>query len=163
MHFLNIGVFRRTVALLLVVGMLALNSGCATLAHRSSASGHGEQSTVNCNGEGDVCPWLLGDAGLLLLGVVPGVIAFIVDFSTGAWQHSAVAQATATPDRVATAFLMFNPDRTKPHNTVPVLVPVRASKDNQETGPGADAEQAASVQAYHPLRFASHSADRETP
>ena len=163
MHISNIGLFRRSVALMLVVSMVALTSGCATLAHRSSAGGQRERSTVDCNGEGDVCPWLLGDAGLLLLGVVPGVIAFIVDFSTGAYQHSNLAQALPRPDKVATTSLLFTPDRTRPDNTGPVPVPARSPKVNQETGRSADAGQPASAEPYHPLRFANHSADRETP
>lgn len=31
-------------------------------------------------------PWLLGDAVLLLPGLVPGLIAFGIDFYTGAWR-----------------------------------------------------------------------------
>jgi len=30
---------------------------------------------------------MAADAAWLLAGVVPGVVAFIVDFSTGAWNH----------------------------------------------------------------------------
>jgi len=50
-------------------------------------------------------PWLLGDAELLLPGLVPGLIAFGIDFYTGAWrvldktQH--VYVSTRPPDVVA--------------------------------------------------------------
>lgn len=105
---------RRSLALLLIVSHLFLSTGCATLAHRSSASGQYARSTANCSGTGEVCPWLLGDAGLLLLGVVPGVIAFIVDFGTGAWRHSDHGRATNTSDEVASAYLLFSPPETGP-------------------------------------------------
>ena len=32
-------------------------------------------------------PFLLGDAALLLVGVVPGVVALTVDFATGSWRY----------------------------------------------------------------------------
>ena len=32
-------------------------------------------------------PFLLGDAALLLVGVVPGVVALAVDFATGSWRY----------------------------------------------------------------------------
>jgi len=103
---------RRAVALLLIVSHLCLFSGCATLAHRSSASGQHAQSTANCSGAGEVCPWLLGDAGLLLLGIVPGVIAFIVDFGTGAWRHADTGRVMTASDEVASAHLLFSPTPT---------------------------------------------------
>ncbi|UCC28965.1 MAG: hypothetical protein JSU86_12265 [Phycisphaerales bacterium] len=104
---------RRSVALLLIVSHLFLFSGCATLAHRSSASGQHAQSTADCSGTGEVCPWLLGDAGLLLLGVIPGVIAFIVDFGTGAWRHADAGRAMTASDEVASAHLLFSPPETR--------------------------------------------------
>ena len=99
---------RRTVAVLLIASHLALCSGCATLAHRSSVTGQRMRVTPNCEGTGDVCPWLAADAGLLLLGVVPGVIAFIVDFGTGAWRHVDDEQVTTASDEVASAYLLFD-------------------------------------------------------
>lgn len=105
---------RRAVVLLLIVSHLFLFSGCATLAHRSSASGQHAQSTADCSGAGEVCPWLLGDAGLLLLGVIPGVIAFIVDFGTGAWRHADHGRVMTTSDEVASANLLFGPPETGP-------------------------------------------------
>jgi len=75
-------------SLALVVAMMNLATGCATLAHRTTVDKHG-QTKQTCTGCGDnACPWLLGDAGLLLLGIIPGVIAFAVDFGNGEWQHS---------------------------------------------------------------------------
>ncbi len=103
---------RRAVASLLIVSHLCLSSGCATLAHRSSASGQRERSTASCDGSTDVCPWVAGDAGLLLLGIVPGVIAFIVDFGTGAWRHTETDQVTTAPDKVPSAHLLFTPAST---------------------------------------------------
>ncbi|RME40183.1 MAG: hypothetical protein D6788_03940 [Planctomycetota bacterium] len=71
----------------LAIGSLLASSGCATLAHRSSVSGRYVRHTANCTGEGDKCPWLASDALLLFAGIVPGVVAFAVDFSSGAWKH----------------------------------------------------------------------------
>jgi len=79
--------FRRVVTSLLIAGTLTLSSGCATLAHRSSFSTSDRHSETPCGGGGEVCPWILGDVGLLFLGIVPGVIAFAVDFGTGCWRH----------------------------------------------------------------------------
>lgn len=95
------GALRRWVASALVAGHLCLSGGCATLAHRNSYSYQAKQSVTACEGNGTVCPWLVGDALLLLPGVVPGVIAFIVDFGTGAWRHDGYA-TTATPADAAT-------------------------------------------------------------
>lgn len=102
------GMFRRTLSTMLILGHLCLASGCATLAHRSSVSGNRVRSTSNCSGAGSVCPWLWADAGLLLLGIVPGVVAFIVDFGTGAWQHDYPVDARDT-EEVASAHLLFDP------------------------------------------------------
>ena len=88
-------------ACLLVAATPCLFSGCATLAHRSSASGQRVQTTSNCDGQGDVCPWLAGDALLLLPGIVPGVVAFIVDFGTGAWQHDGHGDTASPADELA--------------------------------------------------------------
>ena len=79
--------FRRVVASLLIASTLSLTSGCATLAHRSSFSASDRHSGTACGGGGEVCPWLIGDALLLFAGVIPGVIAFAVDFGTGCWRH----------------------------------------------------------------------------
>ena len=94
----NTGTFRRSVASMLIVANLCLSSGCATLAHRSTLSGRGGQTSSSCRAQGEVCPWLIGDALLLLAGVVPGVIAFVVDFATGAWRHDAYAQEASPSD-----------------------------------------------------------------
>ena len=99
---------RRTVAVLLITTHLALYSGCATLAHRSSVTGQQMRVTSNCDGTGDVCPWLAADAGLLLLGVVPGVVALIVDFGTGAWHHIDDEQVRTASDEVTSTNLLFD-------------------------------------------------------
>jgi hypothetical protein len=106
------GALRRFVAITLVAGHLALASGCATLAHRSSVSGKYVRSTAQCTGAGDTCPWIWGDAGLLLLGVVPGVVAFIVDFSNGAIHHNHPTEVRDARDEVASAHLLFSPPNT---------------------------------------------------
>ena len=92
--------FRRLIVAVLLVGNLALSQGCATLAHRSSYSYAGKESITSCEEHGNVCPWLIGDALLLLPGVVPGVIAFAVDFGTGAWRHDEFPATTTPPDEV---------------------------------------------------------------
>ena len=56
------------------------------MAHRGP-SGDRVRVSSACQGKGHVCPWLVGDAAWLFAGVVPGVVAFIVDFGTGAWNH----------------------------------------------------------------------------
>ena len=94
---------RRWIGSVLVAATVCWTSGCATLAHRSSGTGQGRQSTLHCAGRGDTCPWLIGDALLLLPGIVPGVIAFAVDFGTGAWRHGAYADAVGPSDHVAVA------------------------------------------------------------
>ncbi len=78
---------RLSAAVLLIASGLCLSSGCATLAHRNSYSYHHKEAVVSCEDKSEVCPWLVGDALLLIPGVVPGVVAFAVDFGTGAWQH----------------------------------------------------------------------------
>ena len=35
----------------------------------------------------DLDPWLIGDAGLLIFYVIPGLIALGVDFATGGWRN----------------------------------------------------------------------------
>ena len=86
MTILKMFLRRRTIAALLLIGHVSLASGCATIAHRNAYS-FPNKSSEPCHSDGATCPWLIGDALLLIPGVVPGVIAFIVDFSTGAWQH----------------------------------------------------------------------------
>lgn len=113
MRTIEKNLLRRLVSFLLVVVYLPIATGCATLAHRSSVSGERVRSTSNCAGAGEVCPWLLGDAGLLLLGIVPGVIAFIVDFGTGSWQHPAASEIRTASDETASAFLLFDPPRAQ--------------------------------------------------
>ena len=99
---LNTKALCRWTACLFIVAAPWLFSGCATLAHRSSVSGQHVHTTSNCDGHGDVCPWLVGDALLLLPGVVPGVVAFAVDVGTGAWDHDAhvVTASSKTKARV---------------------------------------------------------------
>ena len=96
-------VLRRSVAWALVSASLCLSTGCATLAHRSSVSGERVRTTSDCSGSGDTCPWLIGDALLLLPGIVPGVIAFVVDFGTGAWRHDSYAETARPGGDVAVA------------------------------------------------------------
>ena len=100
---LNTKALCRWTAGLLVAATTCLSSGCATLAHRSSVSGQHAQTTSNCDGHGDVCPWLGGDALLLIPGVVPGVVAFAVDFGTGAWQHDGHGETGRQDDALAAA------------------------------------------------------------
>ncbi len=80
------GLARYGLTAVLAAALLLSGSGCATLAHRNSA-GHRARSTEMCKGDESVCPWLAGDAAWLLAGVIPGVVAFIVDFGSGAWKH----------------------------------------------------------------------------
>ena len=101
---------RCSIVSLLVMCILVLQSGCATLAHRSSATGQNSRATANCAGGGDTCPWILGDALLLIPGIVPGVIAFAVDFGTGAWRHDGYAQ-TQNPTSDVTFANMQDEDR----------------------------------------------------
>ena len=75
---------RRLVSVALAAG-LTVSSGCATLAHRNANSA--DSQTKSCGRSGEACPWLVGDALLLIPFLIPGVIAFIVDFSTGEWKH----------------------------------------------------------------------------
>ena len=43
--------------------------------------------------------WLIGDAALLLLGIIPGLIAGGIDFGTGAWRNLDDVQHVIVPDR----------------------------------------------------------------
>jgi hypothetical protein len=106
MRYFHRSVFRQAVALLLIAGTLCWSTGCATLAHRSSYSYDGKESVTACEHKTEICPWLIGDALLLLPGIVPGVIAFAVDFGTGAWRHDgygATASARTEPDPIMPA------------------------------------------------------------
>ncbi len=85
----------RFVAYSLIVGVGWLSPGCATLAHRHGGAVQASGASLECEGRGEVCPWLIGDAALLILGVIPGVVAFVVDFSTGAWEHDRDAVTTS--------------------------------------------------------------------
>lgn len=49
-----------------------------------------------------MCPWLIGDAVLLVPFILPGVVAFIVDFGTGAWRHDEFPQPPEEEAAVAT-------------------------------------------------------------
>jgi hypothetical protein len=88
-----------------LAGGLSIFGGCATLAHRSSHDYEGKKNVTSCDREGSVCPWLIGDALLLLPFLIPGVIAFCVDFGTGAWKHDAYA-----PEEVHTASAEETPE-----------------------------------------------------
>ena len=80
----------------LLINTTWLMPGCATLAHRNAQSHSGNANARTCASDGAVCPWIVGDALLLIPGIVPGVIAFIVDFSTGEWQHGGSARTADT-------------------------------------------------------------------
>ena len=43
--------------------------------------------------------WLVGDMGWFLLGGIPGIIAFGVDFGTGAWRQLDDRQLVRVPER----------------------------------------------------------------
>lgn len=45
--------------------------------------------------------WLLGDAGLLLLGIIPGIIGFGIDFTSGGWREYQNPQILVVPDSPA--------------------------------------------------------------
>ena len=45
-------------------------------------------------------PWLIGDAGLLILFVVPGAVALGVDFGMGTWQLLDDPQRVYVPDHM---------------------------------------------------------------
>ena len=100
---LKMRALRRWVASVLVAANLCLSGGCATLAHRSSYSYTGKKTVTSCESKGTICPWLIGDALLLLPGLVPGLIAFAVDFGTGAWRHDEFPETTSPPDAGADA------------------------------------------------------------
>lgn len=76
----------RTMVTLLIAGMGYATTGCATLAHQTRP-GQRFNPVAACDGESGPCPYMAGDAALLMMGVVPGAIALVVDFSTGAWMH----------------------------------------------------------------------------
>ncbi len=57
-----------------------------------------DYSTVPVQLSYDPDPWLLGDAALLIPFVVPGVIAFGVDFATGAWRKLHPQQIVHVPE-----------------------------------------------------------------
>ena len=44
-------------------------------------------------------PWLIADGVLLLFFVVPGVVAFGIDFGTGAWRNLRGTQVVHVPER----------------------------------------------------------------
>ena len=79
-------VLKRVVSLTLILSVGLLSTGCATMAHKSSSGQW--QAVSSCDAEaGELCPWVAGDVGLLLLGVIPGVVALAVDASNGAMHH----------------------------------------------------------------------------
>lgn len=88
MKLLNHKRFRRCVGAMACAMIVSQSLGCATMAHRSSMSNTPVRRTADCNGVGEVCPWVAGDTLLLFAGVLPGLIAFAVDYSTGAWNHN---------------------------------------------------------------------------
>lgn len=88
------GTVRRLIPALLMTVATMSAGGCATLAHRSSHAYPGRQAVESCDSKSDLCPWLVGDALLLIPGLVPGLIAFAVDFGTGAWHHDNYAPSS---------------------------------------------------------------------
>ncbi|MEK6797829.1 MAG: hypothetical protein AABZ12_02560 [Planctomycetota bacterium] len=76
----------RCIPLVVAAAMPGL-SGCATLAHKTDASGLHARRTEKCDGANGVCPWVAADCAWLLAGVVPGVVALVVDWGTGCWNH----------------------------------------------------------------------------
>ena len=86
MRTIRTSTFCRSLSAWMVAIALCCSSGCATMAHRGP-SGDSVRVSSACKGKGHVCPWVAADAAWLLAGVVPGVVALIVDFSTGAWNH----------------------------------------------------------------------------
>ncbi|MEW6744552.1 MAG: hypothetical protein AB1486_17495 [Planctomycetota bacterium] len=49
----------------------------------------------------DADPWLIGDAALLVLGIVPGLVALGIDFGTGAWRNLHERQTILLPQPVS--------------------------------------------------------------
>ncbi len=84
--------FRRITAVVAGLGLM-VSTGCATLAHHNAHSYKGKEVVTNCETKTHVCPWMIGNALLLIPGIVPGAIAFAVDFGTGAWNHDHTAVA----------------------------------------------------------------------
>lgn len=82
---------RRLLSIVVVGMMLVGSSGCCTLAHSGRF-----RSLDDHRRDGELCPWLIGDAVLLIPGIVPGVIAFVVDFVTGEWRHASVSTGHGT-------------------------------------------------------------------
>lgn len=77
---------KRSVSLTLVLAVGLLSTGCATMTHKASSGQW--QAVSSCDAAaGELCPWVVGDVGLLLLGVIPGVVALAVDAGTGAMHH----------------------------------------------------------------------------
>ena len=68
-------VLRHAVTMVVIAGILCSSPGCATIAHRSSYTYAGKDTVTSCENTSGVCPWLIGDALLLLPGIVPGVIS----------------------------------------------------------------------------------------
>lgn len=54
-------------------------------------------------------PFLLGDAALLLVGVVPGVVALGVDFATGSWRYLEDVQTVEVSGPTITPAAFRNP------------------------------------------------------
>jgi len=70
------------------LALLVGTSGCCTIAHQSGTTRDGQAKAPSCDRTPPgTCPWIVGDALLLIPGIIPGVIAFIVDFSNGEWNH----------------------------------------------------------------------------
>ena len=142
---------------LLLAGNLSTTTGCATLAHRSSYSYQGKQSATACEGRGTVCPWLIGDALLLVVGIVPGVIAFAVDFGTGAWRHDDFAATASTRDEKSGN--MPRGDRQRPLDVV--LFGTAAYDHPRDADSVAIADEARRVQGPTPHAGATHHAPKD--
>lgn len=95
------GKWQQRILCMVMAAMITFYStGCATMAHRSSSSGYPVRSTSDCSGTGKRCPWLAADALLLLAGIIPGVIAFIVDIDSGAWNHENLSRVEGPAEEV---------------------------------------------------------------
>lgn len=66
---------------------LEVKDGDFIFIHRQQDPPHVEVNGVPVQLEYDPSPWLLADAGLLVIYIVPGLVALGVDFFTGCWRH----------------------------------------------------------------------------
>ncbi len=94
-HWMHTTASRAALAATTVAAISA--HGCATMAHKVKPSGLHMRKTEKCEGLNKVCPWVVADIALLFAGVVPGVIALVVDFGTGAWDHECLPESVPPP------------------------------------------------------------------